>query len=35
MFADAVRFSLLRHANDACDAVLVAGAWRTLHWPPR
>ena len=35
MFADSVRFSLLRHANDACDAVLVAGAWRALHWPPR
>ena len=35
MFADAVRFSLLRHANEACDAVLVAGTWRPLHWPPR
>src|SRR5688572_9498909 len=35
MFADALRFSILRHANEACDSVLVAGAWRPLHWPPR
>jgi hypothetical protein len=33
MLADAVRFSILRHANEACDAVLVAGSWRPLHWP--
>ena len=33
LFADAVRFSILRHANEACDAVLIAGAWRALHWP--
>jgi hypothetical protein len=35
MFADTVRFSLLRHADEACNAVRVAGAWRPLHWPPR
>jgi hypothetical protein len=33
LFADAVRFSILRHANEACDAVLIAGRWRALHWP--
>ena len=34
LLADAVRFSILRHANEACDAVLIAGRWRPLHWPP-
>ena len=33
MFADATRFSILRHANESCDAVLIAGKWRALHWP--
>ena len=33
LLADAVRFSILRHANEACDAVLIAGRWRPLHWP--
>jgi hypothetical protein len=33
LFAEAVRFSILRHANEACDAVLIAGGWRALHWP--
>ena len=34
LLADTVRFSILRHANEACDAVLIAGQWRPLHWPP-
>jgi hypothetical protein len=34
MFADTARFSILRHANEACDAVFIAGSWRPLHWPP-
>jgi hypothetical protein len=33
MFADTVRFSILRHANDACDAVRIAGSWHALRWP--
>jgi hypothetical protein len=34
LLADAVRFSILRHANEGCDAVLIAGRWRPLRWPP-
>jgi hypothetical protein len=34
LLADSVRFSILRHANEACDAVLIGGRWRQLHWPP-
>jgi hypothetical protein len=33
LFTDAVRFSLLRHVNEACDAVRIAGEWRPLRWP--
>ncbi|HVR28561.1 MAG TPA: hypothetical protein VMS86_03415 [Thermoanaerobaculia bacterium] len=37
LFADALRFTILRHANEACDAVRIAGRWRPLRYaaPPR
>jgi len=33
LFSDAVRFALLRNANEACDAVRIAGRWHPLRWP--
>ena len=26
-------FALLRHVNEACDAVRIAEQWYPLHWP--
>jgi hypothetical protein len=34
LLSDSVRFSILRHANEACDAVFIGGRWRQLQWPP-
>lgn len=33
LFADAVRFSILRHANESLDRVEIGGRWRRLRWP--
>lgn len=33
LFSDTVRFALLRHVNEACDAVEIAGRWHPLRWP--
>ena len=33
LFTDTVRFALLRHVNEACDAVRIADRWHPLHWP--
>jgi hypothetical protein len=32
LLADAPRFAILRHANEECDAVEIAGRWRPLRY---
>lgn len=33
MFSDTARFSLLRHANQSCDALQLGERWVRLRWP--